>query len=77
MRRWQGKTYTVVVADDGFILDDRRFASLSQIAGAITGAHWSGPRFFGTGKAKVATAKPLLRTQPGPIIMAVEGTDHA
>ncbi|MGI4876321.1 MAG: DUF2924 domain-containing protein [Janthinobacterium lividum] len=47
VRTWQGKTYSVLVADNGFILHDRQFASLSQVAQAITGAHWSGPRFFG------------------------------
>lgn len=50
VRRWQGTTYTVTVVDDGYVFDDRRFTSLSQIAEAITGAHWSGPRFFGTGR---------------------------
>jgi hypothetical protein len=33
--------------DDGFLYDDRRYASLSQIAQVITGTRWSGPRFFG------------------------------
>ena len=47
VRRWQDRTYTVLVTDDGFILDDRSFTSLSHVAEAITGAHWSGPRFFG------------------------------
>jgi hypothetical protein len=76
VRRWQGKTYTVVVADDGFVLDDRRYASLSQIAEAITGAHWSGPRFFGTGRVKTA-AKPLPPPSLGQQIMTVEETAHA
>lgn len=46
-RDWQGKTYHVLVMDDGYFLDDRRYSSLSQIATAITGVQWSGPRFFG------------------------------
>ena len=50
VRSWQGRTYTVLVSDDGFILDDRSFGSLSQVAKAITGVHWSGPRFFGLGR---------------------------
>jgi hypothetical protein len=33
--------------DDGYLFDDRRYASLSQIAQVITGTKWSGPRFFG------------------------------
>ena len=49
VRSWQGRTYTVLVSDNGFILDDRSFSSLSQVAKGITGVHWSGPRFFGLG----------------------------
>lgn len=68
VRRWQGATYTVLVAEDGFVYDDRRFASLSQIAEAITGAHWSGPRFFGTSKVPpgAAAAKPSPRASANP-----------
>jgi|TARA_R100000501_G_scaffold4652_1_gene9912 hypothetical protein len=47
VRDWNGKTYHVLVCDKGFEHDGRRYDSLSQIARAITGAHWSGPRFFG------------------------------
>jgi len=47
LREWNGKLHAVLVDDDGFLFDDRRFASLSHIAREITGAHWSGPRFFG------------------------------
>ena len=52
VREWHGKTYHVLVLDEGFEHDGRRFESLTQIARAITGAHWSGPRFFGLKKAK-------------------------
>ncbi|WP_379554141.1 DUF2924 domain-containing protein [Qipengyuania sp. DGS5-3] len=57
VREWQGKTYHVLVLDDGFEHDGRRYTSLSQIARAITGAHWSGPRFFGLRRA---TSKKAL-----------------
>ena len=57
VRAWQGRTYHVLVAEHGFIMDDREYPSLSRIAEAITGAHWSGPRFFGIDRK--ATAKPL------------------
>ncbi|TNE34490.1 MAG: DUF2924 domain-containing protein [Alphaproteobacteria bacterium] len=50
VREWHGKTYHVLVLDDGFEHAGRRYESLSQIARAITGAHWSGPRFFGLRK---------------------------
>ncbi len=47
VREWQGRTYVVTVTDDGFNYDSETYASLSAIAQRITGAHWSGPRFFG------------------------------
>jgi len=46
-REWLGITYRVEVAEDGFIHDDRRWTSLSQVARSITGSRWNGPRFFG------------------------------
>lgn len=49
VREWNGRTYQVEVLDDGFRMDGKRYRSLSAIARKITGAHWSGPRFFGLG----------------------------
>jgi hypothetical protein len=46
-REWRGRTHTVVVREDGFEYRGKVFPSLTKIAHAITGAHWSGPRFFG------------------------------
>ena len=46
-REWQGQRYEVEVVDGGFIHAGARYASLSQIARAITGTRWNGPRFFG------------------------------
>ena len=50
VRQWRGYTHTVLVRDDGFEYDGQRYRSLTVIAERITGAHWSGPRFFGLGK---------------------------
>jgi hypothetical protein len=47
VREWAGQMHTVVVLDNGFDYDGERYPSLSKIAARITGAHWSGPRFFG------------------------------
>jgi len=47
IREWRGRTHTVIVLDDGFEFEGKPYLSLTQIAGEITGAHWSGPRFFG------------------------------
>ena len=47
VRRWRGHTHIVLVGEDGFEYDGQRYRSLTVIAERITGAHWSGPRFFG------------------------------
>lgn len=47
VREWNGRTYQVRVTEDGFEMDGRIWKSLSAIAKHITGATWSGPRFFG------------------------------
>jgi len=47
LREWHGRTYTVLALDAGFEMAGQRFSTLSEIARHITGAHWSGPRFFG------------------------------
>ncbi len=50
IREWHGVTHSVTVLGDGFDWRGTRYASLSQIARAITGACWSGPLFFGLRK---------------------------
>lgn len=46
-RDWHGRTHHVLVLEAGFDYRDRRYRSLTAIAREITGAAWSGPRFFG------------------------------
>ncbi|MEJ7776908.1 MAG: DUF2924 domain-containing protein [Sphingomicrobium sp.] len=60
VREWRGKTYHVIVLDEGFEHDGRRYTSLTQIASAITGTHWSGPVFFGVNK-RPAAKRPQAR----------------
>ncbi len=51
LREWNGVTHVVDATEEGFTWNGRSYRSLSAIAREITGAHWSGPRFFGlTGK---------------------------
>ena len=50
VRQWRGHTHTVLVQKDGFEHQGQRYRSLTVIAERITGAHWSGPRFFGLNK---------------------------
>ncbi|MEM6657110.1 MAG: DUF2924 domain-containing protein [Pseudomonadota bacterium] len=47
VREWNGRTYQVEVIEGGYVMDGKTWRSLSAIAKHITGAHWSGPRFFG------------------------------
>src|ERR1700722_6930255 len=46
-REWNGKMQRVAVVADGFAWNGKTYPSLSQIALAITGTRWNGPRFFG------------------------------
>ena len=47
VREWHGVTHTVVILAEGVEWRGQRYRSLSVVAREITGAHWSGPRFFG------------------------------
>ncbi|MEQ9488032.1 MAG: DUF2924 domain-containing protein [Alphaproteobacteria bacterium] len=47
VRDWRGDTHIVTVIAEGFLYNGQSFGSLSEIARTITGARWSGPRFFG------------------------------
>ena len=55
VREWGGATHEVTVVDGGYLWNGEVRKSLSAIAVEITGAHWSGPRFFGL----TSRAKPL------------------
>ena len=51
VREWNGVTHVVEVTETGATWNGQHWRSLSAVAREITGAHWSGPRFFGlTGK---------------------------
>jgi len=57
VRKWQGKTYKVKVIEDSkgkkrYAFAGKEYRSLTVIAQEITGAHWSGPRFFGLNPRK-------------------------
>jgi hypothetical protein len=47
LREWNGVTHVIDVTETGFLWKGEARRSLSSIAREITGAHWSGPRFFG------------------------------
>lgn len=47
LREWNGITHVVEVTEAGYFWNRETYPSLSAVARAITGARWSGPRFFG------------------------------
>jgi hypothetical protein len=47
VREWKGAPHHVTVLANGFRWNERTYRSLSEVACAITGTRWSGPRFFG------------------------------
>ena len=49
-REWKGHLQQVMVVADGFSWHGKTYRSLSQVAFAVTGTRWSGPRFFGLDK---------------------------
>jgi Protein of unknown function (DUF2924) len=57
-RGWRGQHHRVMVLDGGFAWQGRTYNSLSEIAKAITGTKWNGPRFFGLRDRKQAEVSP-------------------
>ncbi|ODS00680.1 hypothetical protein AUC68_13870 [Methyloceanibacter methanicus] len=57
IREWHGRTHTVTVTEDGFEYAGTTYSSLTKVAKTITGARWSGPRFFGLLRARTSPAK--------------------
>lgn len=46
IREWHGREHIVDVIDGAYHWNGKSWKSLSAIAREITGARWSGPRFF-------------------------------
>ena len=54
-REYGGRMHVVTVDETGAIVwNDRQWKSLSAVARAITGTHWSGPAFFGLKQRQLA-----------------------
>jgi hypothetical protein len=64
VREWQGRSYDVLVLDDGFSWQGTRYRSLSALARKITGTAWSGPLFFGLKQDRPATHRSSSPTYP-------------
>jgi hypothetical protein len=74
LREWQGRTYDVLVLDDGFSWQGTRYRSLSAIARQITGTAWSGPLFFGLRPNRSA---PLQLQASLEVAEPIQGSDVA
>src|SRR3984893_11890362 len=75
VREWQGRTYDVLVLDDGFSWQGTHHRSLSAIARKTTATAWSGPLFFGLKSNRSATRRS---SQPAyPIDDAMESSNAA
>jgi hypothetical protein len=75
IREWQGRTYDVLVLDDGFSWQNTHYRSLSALARKITGTAWSGPLFFGLKPNRSATHRhPQLQ---GPADEPMESSNAA
>lgn len=55
VRTWGDARHEVTVIENGFAYRGTAYGSLSEVARAITGARWSGPRFFGIKSASAAS----------------------
>ena len=75
VREWQGRTYEVLVPDDGFSWQGTHHRSLSAIARKITGTAWSGPLFFGLKRNRPATRRSSQ--VPGPAGAPTVGSNAA
>ena len=67
VREWNGRTYRVTVSEAGFVMEGQTWTSLSALARHITGAHWSGPRFFGLGKGRRQAPALIEVQEPEPV----------
>jgi hypothetical protein len=73
VREWHGRSYDVLVLDDGFSWQGTRYRSLSAIARQITGTAWSGPLFFGVKPNRSGTR----RSSPGSAGAPMAGSNAA
>jgi len=48
-RKYKGRVHEVIVLNDGFEHEGRRYRTLTAVARAITGSHWNGFGFFRLG----------------------------
>jgi len=65
-REHNGELHRVVVMADGFAWNGKTYGSLSEVARAITGTNWNGPRFFGLRDRSKATRTTAVGPAAAP-----------
>jgi len=65
VREWNGAPQRVMVLEKGFAWNGKSYASLSQIAKAITGTSWNGHRFFGLRPAHASVGVDSVAAKTG------------
>jgi hypothetical protein len=75
VREWRGRTYEVLVLDDGFSWQGTEYRSLSAVARKITGTAWSGPLFFGLKQNR--PARQWSSQSPNPAGAVLGSSDAA
>lgn len=69
VREWAGELHRVMALEVGFAWNGSTYRSVSEVARAITGTRWNGPRFFGLGKeAREANAGSRSTTASNVIV---------
>ena len=58
IREWSGRMHRVMALGEGFAWEGKTYRSLSEVASAITGVRWNGPRFFGLSRPKEKKLRP-------------------
>ena len=56
VREWAGELHRVMALEVGFAWNGAPYRSLSEVARAITGTRWNGPRFFGLDRQNEAAS---------------------
>lgn len=56
-RTWHGEVHEVIVLESGCEYRGKTYRSLTAVAQLITGAKWSGPRFFGLNSPRLGELK--------------------
>ena len=65
VRKWSGELHRVAALESGFVWNGGAYRSLSEVARAITGTRWNGPRFFGLGRGSEAARRATWRREVG------------